>query len=149
MDGQGVFKHSNGTSILDGNFRRNQFEKVSASYVSNKITGLIEKLLCQSTWWRASTWESHQKISWLAERKSWCRLKTLGRVRSSSGGSKAVGVASWAWNTEDYWIYAALRWGWPDIWHGRLSRKLEQQWRSVTRPRSMKSIWFKRHNYFW
>ena len=29
MDGAGVFKHSNGTSILEGNFKRNQFEKVS------------------------------------------------------------------------------------------------------------------------
>ena len=29
MDGKGKFKHQNGTSVLDGNFRRNQFEKVS------------------------------------------------------------------------------------------------------------------------
>ena len=42
MDGQGVFKHSNGTSVLDGNFRRNQFEKVSVIYDSNQIIGLIE-----------------------------------------------------------------------------------------------------------
>ena len=29
MDGPGKFKHSNGTSVLEGCFKRNQFEKVS------------------------------------------------------------------------------------------------------------------------
>ena len=50
MDGPGRFKHSNGTSVLEGNFRRNQFEKVrnfiERSENDLKSLHFVGELLC-------------------------------------------------------------------------------------------------------